>query len=77
MDIFSLQLKSYEDDLRREGEEKNAIKKKLDLKVRENQEYMQSQLTTMRVLKNEVRRSLHESGVSIPNDTLIRVYMGD
>ena len=65
MDIFSLQLKSYEDDFRHESEEKKAFKKKLDLKEQEIQTYMQSHLTTMRVLKNEVRGSLHESGLSL------------
>ena len=60
-DFFSLQLETYEDDFRRETEEKNQIKKKFESKEQENERMRrenQSHTATIRHFESEVRNTL-------------------
>ena len=58
---FFFQLKTYEDDFRRETEEKNQIKKKFESKEQENERMRrenQSHTATIRHFESEVRNAL-------------------
>ena len=58
MDFFSLQLKTCEDDFRRETEEKSQIKTKFESKEQENERMRrenQSHTATIRHFESEVR----------------------
>ena len=61
IDFFSMQLKTYEDDFRRETEDKNQIKKKFESKEQENERMRrenQSHTATIRHFESEVRNTL-------------------